>query len=336
MGVVVRIAGMKAFVVLVLLASFGGGQRQRSTGEPTTPVPQALFGDFRIEGLPKDETVPQTFHLTLLTRAGQVVARQPISNNGRYRFLNVTNGDYNLVVELDGEEQARIQITLADPKGADVRQDVVLTWTTRKTSKTVASSVATYDRNAANSRTFEQAEGHLKKKQYDKAALLLNEIVKVDPKDYIAWTELGTAYAGKQDSGAAEKAYLRALDEKPTFVVAIANLGKVRMGQRNYEGAVDFLSKAADMDPTSAESRFLLGECYLQLKKGSKAVVYLGEALKLDPMGMAEAHLRLGALYNAAGLRDRAAAEYEQFLVKRPDYPQRDRLKQYISENKRK
>ena len=64
------------------------------------------------------------------------------------------------------------------------------------------------------------------------------------------------------------------------------------------------------------------------------AVGFLNEAIKLDPLGMADAHLRLATLYNAAGMKDKAAAEYEAFLKKRPDYPDRKKLEQYIAENK--
>ena len=38
---------------------------------------------------------------------------------------------------------------------------------------------------------------------------------------------------------------------------------------------------------------------------------------------MADAHLRLAMLYNGAGMKDKAAAEYEQFLKKKPNYPER-------------
>lgn len=76
----------------------------------------------------------------------------------------------------------------------------------------------------------------------------------------------------------------------------------------------------------------MLGEAYLQIKKGSKAVPYLTEAAKL---GKPDAHLRLAALYNGAGMKDKAAQEYEQFLKERPDYKDRKALEQYISENKK-
>jgi Tfp pilus assembly protein PilF len=79
-----------------------------------------------------------------------------------------------------------------------------------------------------------------------------------------------------------------------------------------------------------------LGDTYLKLKQGSKAVPELNEALRLDPNGKAEAHLLLAALYDAVGLKDRAAGEYEQFLTKRPDYRDRKKLQRYILENKKR
>jgi tetratricopeptide (TPR) repeat protein len=83
----------------------------------------------------------------------------------------------------------------------------------------------------------------------------------------------------------------------------------------------------------SADVNFLLGECYLQLKKGSKAVPYLEAAARL---GRPDAHLRLATLYNAVGLKDRAAAEYEHYLAAKPDSPDRKKLEEYIKENKKK
>ena len=46
-------------------------------------------------------------------------------------------------------------------------------------------------------------------------------------------------------------------------------------------------------------------------------------------------HLRLALLYNGAGMKDKAALEYEQFLKKRPEYPDRKKLEKYIAANKK-
>ena len=50
---------------------------------------------------------------------------------------------------------------------------------------------------------------------------------------------------------------------------------------------------------------------------------------------MAQAHLRLAVLYNAVGMKDKAAEEYDAFLKKKPDYPARKTLEEYISKNKK-
>jgi tetratricopeptide (TPR) repeat protein len=106
----------------------------------------------------------------------------------------------------------------------------------------------------------------------------------------------------------------------------------VRSSQRKFEEAVEPLTKAVELQPTSGDANYFLGECYLQLKKGSKAIPYLNEAAKL---GRPDAHLRLGWLYNAAGMKDKAALEYEEYLKKNPDYPERNKLKEYIAANKK-
>jgi Tfp pilus assembly protein PilF len=135
--------------------------------------------------------------------------------------------------------------------------------------------------------------------------------------------------------GAAEKAYRRAIQERPTFVLALLNLGRLLRNQKRYVESIDPLLGATRARPDSADAHFLLGETYLKVKQGSKAVPQLDEALRLDPRGKAEAHLLLAALYDAVGLKDRAAGEYEQFLLKRPDYPDRKKLKRYISDHRK-
>ena len=182
---------------------------------------------------------------------------------------------------------------------------------------------------------LEKAQEAIRKKEYDQAASLLKQIVSGDPKDYPVWAELGTVYFRQQKLDDAEKSYQQALEAQPSFALALLNLGKLRIAKKNFDGAIEALDKAVKEQPTSADANFYLGEAYLQIKKGSKAVGYLYEAIKLDPVGKAEAHLRLAALYKGAGLKEKAVVEYEQFLAKKPDYPEKEKIQQYIKENKK-
>ena len=59
----------------------------------------------------------------------------------------------------------------------------------------------------------------------------------------------------------------------------------------------------------------------------------MNEAIRLAPNEKADLHLRLGALYNAAGAKPQAVNEYKLFLQKRPDYKEKEKLEKYIKDN---
>lgn len=296
-----------------------------------------LFGDVKVEDRSGEALKPMSFDIILYTLGGNVVGRQRVANGGRYRFNSLRGGEYDLTVEVESAEVARLHVNLGGGIATDNRQDIELEWRERVSGRGGSARKQTvaaedfYTRSVANKSLFEKAQQAIDKKKYDDGVTLLKQVLEADGKDFQAWTELGTTYLLLDKKGDAEKSYARAVEEKPTFTLALLNLGRVRVSQKKYEESIEPLTRALELQPQSAETNFLLGESYLQLKKGSKAVGYLNEAAKL---GRYEAHLRLATLYNAAGMKDKAASEYEQFLQKQPDYPDRKKLEQYIGENK--
>jgi tetratricopeptide (TPR) repeat protein len=180
---------------------------------------------------------------------------------------------------------------------------------------------------------YERALKEINKNDLAKATATLQSVVEADPKDFPAWNELGMVYFVLRNFAAAENSYGKAIELKPGYVQALLNLGRVRLAAKNNEGAIKILEEALKADPKSASANYFLGEAHLALRKGSVAVEYLNEAIKLDPVGMANAHLRLATLYNLAGHKDLAAIEYNEFLKKRPDYPEAQRLREYIIAN---
>jgi Tfp pilus assembly protein PilF len=297
-----------------------------------------LFGDLKVDETNVDGVVPLTFEIMLYTESGTLIGRQTVTNNSRYRFLDVANGRYDVVVEVEGSEVARVRVLVQSAYKTDFRQDIHLVWRAgahqrqRPRPLTVSASDF-YERSSRNKSLFEKAQRSLDNGRHREAASLLKDMVNIDPRDFQAWTELGTAYLMGGEIDDAERAYRRAIQEKPTFALALLNLGRLLITQKRYADAIDPLVAATEARPDSADAHFLLGQTYLNLKLGSKAVPHLNEALRLDPQGKADAHLLLAALYNAAGLKDRAASEYEQFLKKRRDYADRKRLERYISEH---
>ena len=296
-----------------------------------------VYGDVKILDAEFVKDVPMILDLILYTKGMQVTARQRINPNGRYRFMDIYDGDYWLVVESDGVEVMRESIFIPKNMTMEVKHDITLSLrpAVRRTGGPSVISADIYSRNPANEKLYEKATKDIQSKNYESAVAGLRSLVGTDAKDYQAWSDLGTVYFVQKKFDDAEDSYANALVAKSTYFPAMLSLGRVRLAKKNYDGAIESLEAALKVDGTSAAANYFLGEAYLQNKKGSKAVGYFNTALKLDPSGMADAHLRLAALYNAAGLKDRAALEYEEFLKQRPDYADRAQLEKYIKENKK-
>ena len=300
-----------------------------------------LFGDLKVDTsqASSDENINIIFDVILYNRGNEVMGRQRVGNGSRYQFNNVANGDYYLAIERDSAEIARLPIMIPANAVEHIRQDLEFRLKapgTRTGPGGVVSAANAYNRSSQNRALYQKATQEIESKNFSGATTTLKSLVEADPKDYFAWSDLGMVYFLQKDLEAAENSYNSALIAKPDHVAALINIGRVRMARKNYEGAIQPLEAALKAEPQSATANYFLGETYLALKKGSKAVGYLNEALKLDPVGMADAHLRLASLYNLAGYKDRAALEYEQFLQKKPDYPERKKLEEYISTNKPK
>ena len=330
-----RIKQCTGSVILLLLwtvlTAAQGGKGGATAGS------HILWGDVRIDQNEPIGGKPVAIDVILFNEYGNTISRQRVSGNGRYRFINLADGRYYVVVEFENTEVTRFNIDFSSPVKPDQQQDIELQSANLSAAAkaSVISAADRYERPGKNVSTFEKASQAAKNKNYEQAISLFQRIVDTDPSDFPAWNELGTLYFIQKNYAEAEKAYSQAIAKHPDYLVALISLGRLRISQKNFDGAIEVLSHAVKVQPPSAQANYFLGEAYLQIKKGSLAVGYLNEAIKLDPMGMADAHLRLGALYNAVGLKDKAAAEYEEFLKKRPDDPEKEKLRAYISANKK-
>ena len=333
---------MRLFLLLCIIITAGIASsalaQLRDPGLNGRSGGKALYGEVTIDGEQLNNGKPVKIDLILYTEGRNVVERNTVSGNTRYRFNNIPQGLYELVAEVEGAEVARLRVDLRSPLVDDFKQDITLAWSANGpgAAKGDAGSAADrYQRNSANAGLFTKADHALDAKDYDGAVELLKKIVKDDPKDFQAWTQLGNVHLVQNKYSEAETEYLHAIDLHSDYFSALLNLGRAEIGLKQYEVAADVLGRALKLRPKSADVNYFLGESYLQLKKGSVAVGYLNEALRLDPKGMAEVHLRLALLYHTAGMKDKAAAEYEAFLKQRPDYQDRKQLEEYISTNKK-
>jgi Tfp pilus assembly protein PilF len=305
---------------------------RQATGLPIPIGAPVIYGQVTLRGIARNEPKPTIF-VTLLMGGAQM-DRAQTNDRGYYYFLTNPRDGAALLFEVDGMEVGRV--ILSSGTGSSVRQDITLDWNTARANEKnpqVISVRDAYAREGSAEIRFEKAMKAMREKRTEDALALFKEIVETDPMDFVAWTELGTLYFGKNKFVDAENAYSKALEKNPKFMVALMNLGKLYLAQEQPTKAVTVFTAAVSVESGSAEAFHYLGESYLQAKLGSKAVIALNEAIRLAPSEKAELHLRLAALYNAAGAKDRAANEYKLFLEKRPTYPDKKKLEKYILDN---
>lgn len=294
-----------------------------------------LYGDVKVDEKYAEQNKLGTLTIVLYASGGATtIGRTTVPVNGRYRFNNLPSGEYELAVEADMTEIARMRVSVAGRPGSDHQQDLELAWKpiggSVKPKPGTVSADELYQRPSANQALFARAQSALDANKHTEAISFLKQIVERDAQDFQALTELGTAFllSGKKDD--AEDAYKQALKARPNFKLALLNLGRLLVEQKKYEDAIAPLTALIEIDRESPDGNLVLGQAYIQIKKGSKAVTHLNEAARL---GRPDAHLWLATLYDAAKLKDRAAAEYQQFLQKRPNHPDRKKLEKYIAEN---
>ena len=300
-------------------------------GEGTRSDRMIVSGKVTLESSAKLPRVP-IIKVTVLAAGG--VADQAVANDsGFYVVKNVPRDNVSLVVEVDGNEVVR-QPIVGSAMG-NPRIDFTIPWPKPSSlvKPAVVSASQLYSRTFKNDELFEKAIAAMKAKDSAKAVGFFNQILESEPKDFVAWTELGTLYFKENSLDNAEACYFKAIELKKDYFVALLNLGKLYVTRKQFDNAILVLSNAVASNPDSAEAHLFLGEAYLQTKKGSLAVAQLNEAIRLDPVEKAELHLRLATLYNAAGMKSKAANEYNVFLGKRPDYAGKSKLEKYIADN---
>lgn len=296
-----------------------------------------MYGDLAIIEL--DAGVPPNtmFDLVLYSRESRVndeVARQRVGKNGRYSFNNIVEGNYLIAVELDNVEIARVAIHIAQRKHKPLRQDMSLTWSpSLRAKREFVSARESYNRSVQPRKLFDKAMNQINDNELPKAVATLRSIVEADPKDHQSWNELGLVYFVQRNFNAAENSFSKAIEVKPEYITAFVNLGRARLAQRKIEDAIAAFQSGLEKDPKSAVTHYFLGEAYFAARKESIGVEHMNEALKLDSVGMANAHLRIAGVYNLAGRKDLAAIEYNEFLKKKPEYPDGQRLRDYIIAN---
>jgi Tfp pilus assembly protein PilF len=288
-----------------------------------------LYGRISVKTSAVDGKLPKIS--ILYSASGQNPKRLTVGKSGNYCFEITGSGGGSLIIDVDGVEATRKSLPPLAP--AQQREDFDIVVGGPGLSAAVISSKFHRPPNPKTAELYKQAAAATNSKDRTGALSALNQIVAIDPEDFIAWGLLGSNYREDKKLAEAEAAFRRSLAIRIDYTPAWISMGRIRTEQKQHEAAIEIFKHAAELEPGSAEIYQLLGESYLLTKQGSLGADALNQAIKLDPQGMAELHLQLAHLYQLAKADKMAADEYKKFLAKVPDHPDKKKFEKFIKEH---
>ena len=124
---------------------------------------------------------------------------------------------------------------------------------------------------------------YIELRQTDEAIDAFQRQIAVNAYDQYAYNNLGRAYASKREYDKAEAAFLKQLEVNPLDKYTPANLGALYTERENYELAAEQFEKAIALNPDDSWAQFQAGKSYLRLKQVDKAMASFDRAVERAP-----------------------------------------------------
>ena len=161
--------------------------------------------------------------------------------------------------------------------------------------------------------------------RFSLAAAQFQKAIKLDPKSYKAYDNLGLCHEALGEKDEAVRNFLAAIElvetAEPQYDWPYANLANLLIDTNDLQRGFDAASKAARRNPQSARNFFLAGKALVRLEKFHQSLRWLERSNALDPTyapplyWLSRVYTRLGDVSKAK----RALAEFEAAKAQEPD-----------------
>ena len=165
--------------------------------------------------------------------------------------------------------------------------------------------------------SFFRGRAYLFDKQYDQAANLLEQSVRIDPGESYGYNALGIAYLEQADFSKAIPAFRDAARRAPNWSYPLHNLALAYVEAGNYQDAIRSYQQAMRLTPQYSYLPYNLGLVYQRLNRRRDAETAYRRAMLLAP-DSAEPLNALGSLRASEGKQAEAEKFYRDALQKNP------------------
>ncbi len=133
-------------------------------------------------------------------------------------------------------------------------------------------------------RLLEKAQDFHIKGEYEEAEDLYREVLKIDPKNSVAYHHLGIMALQGNNYKLAKRLLKAASDLEPDNVRFLLDFGLACFANQNLSKAIETFKKVLELDPDNFEAHYNLGSVLIEREKYEEAVEHLERAVVLNPL----------------------------------------------------
>jgi tetratricopeptide (TPR) repeat protein len=294
----------------------------------------------RIEGMVWDPArrPVSDLYVELQNENYSTVTRTRTDSNGRFSFIGIQSGHYNVKVLTTGtnylEYTESVELVSVVRGGSDsVYLDIYLKIDKRKFNSGF---------NGITEVVFVQEVPEEARKLYKKGLKDINDGVKgfdeieqalkVFPEYFDALNTLGCEYVARKEYQKSLPYLIRSIDVNQRSFSSFYALAYACYELKHRPEALEAARAATILQPTSVNAQLLYGTLLRLDGSYEKAEKVLLEAKKLSKeRSVPEIHWQLALLYNKLGRNKEAADELEEYLKLQPDAPNKKELQDLIA-----
>ena len=164
-----------------------------------------------------------------------------------------------------------------------------------------------------------QSKVLLSKSKFEDAKIIFSKILKIEPKYFKAYINIGVICIKQNTLHEAEKNFQKAIEINPNFELAYFNLGTVQEKLGKINEAEKNFKKAINLKPNYVEAHTNLGILLIGIGKFYEAENILKEAIEIKP-DLSEAYYNLGLTQSLQNKDDLAIESYKKAVKLNPGF----------------